>query len=182
MPTVPSRRLVVDASILRAVSDGRHPTPSACRAALMAVRDHAHRVCDTPAIRDEWNRHQSAFARKWRGAMHARGWIVQVTPADTAALEKRVATHRAATAGSQSAVAKDLHLIAAALAADRIVLSADGALLAAIRPLKLDPLRGLVWANPVIARDQVLGFLGAATPASGEWLLHQRPGDAPRKL
>ena len=182
MPTVPSRRLVVDASILRAVSDGRHPTPSACRAALMAVRDHAHRVCDTPAIRDEWNRHQSAFARKWRGAMHARGWIVQVTPADTAALEKRVATHRAATAGSQSAVAKDLHLIAAALAADRIVLSADGALLAAIRPLKLDPLRGLVWANPVIARDQVLGFLGAATPAPGEWLLHQRPGDAPRKL
>ena len=114
--------------------------------------------------------------------MYARGWIVPVTPADTAALKKRIATHPAATPASRRAISKDLHLIAAALAADRIVLSADGALLAAVRPLKLDPLRGLVWANPVIARAQVLGFLEAAIPAPGKWLLHQRPGAAPRTL
>ena len=114
--------------------------------------------------------------------MYARRRIVSVNPADTAPLETRIAIHPQATSASRSAIVKDLHVIAAALAADRIVLSADDALLAAIRPLELDPLRDLVWANPVKARNEVVGFLGATIPAPAEWLLYQRPGAAPRTL
>lgn len=114
--------------------------------------------------------------------MYARRKIVAINPADTAPLETRIATHPRATPASRSAIAKDLHLIAAALAADRIVLSADVALRAAILPLELAPLRDLVWANPVNAREEVVGFLGATIPAPAEWLLYQRPGAAPRIL
>ena len=49
-----------------------HPTSRNCREFLQAVLAICHRMVLTPPIQEEWNRHQSRFARTWRKSMMAR--------------------------------------------------------------------------------------------------------------
>ena len=48
------------------------PRPSNCCEFLQAVLDVCHRMVLTAPIREEWNKHQSRFARTWRVSMMAR--------------------------------------------------------------------------------------------------------------
>src|SRR5262245_21893189 len=60
-------RLVIDASIAQAVGalKAQHPTAEHCRDFLMSVRGVCHRMAWSPAIKAEWNEHQSLFAAQW---------------------------------------------------------------------------------------------------------------------
>ena len=72
MAKVPSRVLVIDSSIARAAGDtSNHPTARNCCDFLQAVLDVCHRIALTDPLRDEWNKHQSRFARTWRVSMMA---------------------------------------------------------------------------------------------------------------
>jgi hypothetical protein len=63
--------LVVDASVARAAGslESKHPTGILCRDFLMGVRSVCHRIVWTEAIKVEWDKHDSVFARQWRVSM-----------------------------------------------------------------------------------------------------------------
>ncbi|NJN67655.1 MAG: hypothetical protein HC884_13555 [Chloroflexaceae bacterium] len=73
-----SRQLVIDANVASAAGDKGTGPSKACRAFLEEVRKVCHRMVLTPAIKDEWDRHQSPFARRWRVAMQSKKKMVSL--------------------------------------------------------------------------------------------------------
>jgi hypothetical protein len=69
-----SQRLVIDASVARSAGDkdATYPQSVHCREFLLAVLDICHQIVMTPAIKAEWDKHQSKFALMWRRQMVAK--------------------------------------------------------------------------------------------------------------
>jgi len=146
MRSVPSRLLVIDASVARSAGETEHPVSSSCRAFLLAVLKICHRVAVTTDIREEWQRHQSRFTRKWRCSM--------------AAPQKPLRDIKPVSAGlnipafappQQVAIEKDLGLLEAALGADGVIVTRDDALRKALgtTPQGSRLRDRITWYNPV---------------------------------
>ena len=88
----------------------------------------------------------SKFSLKWRTSMVARRKLVALEDPESA----RLSISRYASA-ARKAIEKDMHLIEAALAADRIIVTRDQLLLAALatRPDGAACSRRIRWINPV---------------------------------
>jgi hypothetical protein len=65
----------------------------------------------------EWDRHQSLYAARWRAEMRTRNKVVDIADGQNEKLRNQLPMSRA--------ILKDLHLIEAALATDKIVISLD---------------------------------------------------------
>jgi hypothetical protein len=87
--------LVVDASIARAAGppESRHPTGAHCRDFLIALRGFGRRMAWSEAIRTEWDKHQSAFARQWRVSMMKLGKLRPVKDEQDEALRTAIEGH-----------------------------------------------------------------------------------------
>src|SRR3984957_2975155 len=112
-----SKRLVIDAPVASAPGLTMNPDSRRCREALQAVLGISHRATMTPLLRLEWKRHQSLFARAWLAEMTSRAKVEGIADVRNEDLRAEAP----ATASAQ----KDLHLIEAALATDKIVISLD---------------------------------------------------------
>jgi hypothetical protein len=146
-----SKRLVIDASVAHAAGPERaeHPTAKRCRDFLKTVLEVCHRVAMTEAIRDEWNKHQSGFSRKWRTEMMSRRKVVDLeTTGQAAVCEKLLATAESGTA--REAMDKDFLLLEAALHADFIVISLDKKVrnLFSAGARRVGEIRDIAWVNP----------------------------------
>ncbi len=173
MPRRSARRsITIDASIARASGHTDHPTSQRCRDCLDTIRDHGHRMVMTDQLREEWDRHQSAFALRWRASMQSRGRVIAIKAALDDDLRDRI-EQTAASLAQQVAIAKDVHLVAAARATDRTILSLDEVMRRLLRRAsgQVRELRLLVWANPDREADGVVAWLRAGA----------KP-DAPRRL
>jgi predicted nucleic acid-binding protein len=156
MTTTNVRLLVVDASVVRSAGESEHPQSSACRRCLLAIRDICHRVAVTPDIREEWRRHMSRFSRTWRHSMAARRKpLVHVAPAH---VPIDMTTYSDA---ARAAIKKDLCLLEAALAADRVIVTRDDSLREALsgRPDGMVLLQSVRWINPVTDGPEALRTL-----------------------
>jgi hypothetical protein len=143
----PSKRLVIDASVLRA-SGGTgavHPTATQCRDFLVAVLKICHRVVLSESMQVEWKTHASKFAHSWWTSMEARRKVLRVD--DDADQEVRRPLGKAKlTEKQRAAIEKDLHLLEDALRGDAIVVGIDIRLTeyvtkASERARKLKPIR-----------------------------------------
>jgi hypothetical protein len=123
-----SRRLVVDASVLR--SAGTKLGHSAhCTRVLHAVLELGHCAVLCPEIKAEWNKHQSLVAAKWRGSMLARKQMALVDiRLHQQRLNDRLDQLERASPTELTALRKDVHMLAAAAHADRVLISGDNAL------------------------------------------------------
>jgi hypothetical protein len=157
-----SKRLVIDASVARSVGKEHaiDPTSIYCREFLKAVRTICHQIVMTPEIGEEWQRHQSSFARQWLLSMTARRKVYRLGDVLDNDLRGRiegvVSNERAA-----EAMRKDLRLIEAAIATDRIVISLDEtarALFAAVVQ-SVGKLRNIVWVTPSRTEDELILWL-----------------------
>ena len=117
-----SKRLVVDASVLRAAgaAESVHPVGARCRDMLMVIRKADHRIVVTDEISEEWNRHASGFARSWRVSMETRGKTIKVRPTDCADVLTILRNSKNFSAPQTAIVEKDIHLVAAALSPPRV--------------------------------------------------------------
>lgn len=157
-----SRRLVIDASVAHA-SGGEEaifPTSKNCRDFLKAVQTICHHVVMTTAVIEEWNNHQSHFARRWRRSMEARKKVVRVgAPADDDLRNKikRVASSDKA----REAMLKDIHLIEAAKATDQTVIALDETVrnLFTAAGQHAGEMRNIVWINPDKVEEQPIPWL-----------------------
>ena len=143
-----SRLLVVDASVIGSAGVSEHPMSSSCRNWLQEILRICHRVAVTPAIRDEWKRHMTDFSHKWLCSMHARRKIQQFAHVEVESVPIDMAAYSNA---AYEEIKKDLCLLEAALAADRIIVTRDEALKAALNeePDGRALLRTVTWFNPV---------------------------------
>ncbi|CAD5938778.1 hypothetical protein [Planktothrix agardhii] len=126
-----SKDLVIDASVARSCGgeDAKHPTSKNCRKFLEAVLEICHsEICHSMVMTDklkaEWDKHQSTFARKWRRSMIARRkykYCKNVTLSELRnKLEQLDIPHK-----TREAIWKDICLVEAAIATDKIIVSLD---------------------------------------------------------
>ncbi len=137
-----------------------HPTSKYCRDFLLAVLTICHQIVITPDVAEEWGRHQSNFARKWRVSMVAKKKLHIIRIEQSKELRDKI-ENAAKTENQKKAMLKDAHLIEAALAADKIVFSLDEI----VRDLfseatgNIRELRDILWANPDKEEDQCIIWL-----------------------
>ena len=122
-----SKVLVIDASIARSAGPPHsiHPTSSNCRNFLENVLLICHQIAMTPEIREEWNNHQSRFAREWRARMVAKKKLYLLTDILPDKELWKGLENIAKTDQQRAQIVKDIHLLEAALASDKIVVSLD---------------------------------------------------------
>ncbi|WP_437724230.1 hypothetical protein [Sorangium sp. So ce861] len=175
-----SRRLVIDASVARAAGGegATYPLSKHCRDALRTVLDVCHRAVMPPAIREEWNKHQSVFASQWRVAMVARKKLILEDTRPDPMLRGEIEAASSSEPGRE-AMLKDVHLVEAAQASDRTILSLDDAArdLFAGASRRVRALRTIVWVNPGSEADRARDWLDGGAPPEAAYRL--RPG-APR--
>lgn len=173
MKKAQSRNLVIDASVARA-SGGKeaiHPTSKATRDFLQAVLTICHKIVMTPAIRAEWDEHQSNFALKWRSSMVARKKLIQLNVEEQPGLRQQVELENIPQ-GQKNAMFKDCHLIEAAMNTDRRIISLDDAArnLFVELSLSVTDIQDVLWVNPALDARQVIAWLEGA-PNEAKWKL-----------
>jgi hypothetical protein len=159
--------LIIDASIAMAAGEtSMHPTSRHCREFLHAVLQVCHRMALTTPIQEEWSRHQSGFARRWRVSMMARKKIEIVEISPHRSLKKRIAGV-APSAAVASVLEKDRPLIEAALATDQRIASLDDRVRKHLkeRALSLNELASICWVNPEKTTEGAVAWLERGAPA-----------------
>jgi len=124
-----SRLLAIDASVLRSAGGREQGHSAHCSQLLSNVLNLEHRAAFCAATRQEWDRHQSKFAVKWRAGMNARK---QLIPLNTQVTQKRlqylIDSLTDLSQKSRKALEKDIHTLALAIDADKILITGDNTL------------------------------------------------------
>jgi predicted nuclease of predicted toxin-antitoxin system len=123
-----SRLLVVDASVLHRGGNLGKGT-GICASLLEAIQTVCHKVVLSKEISKEWDVHQSPNAYAWRAIMMGKGKLMPMrinSEQFETQIEQCVPLEHTA---KKTALRKDAHLLAAAYAADKLLLTADKKLL-----------------------------------------------------
>ncbi|MDQ2808387.1 MAG: hypothetical protein M3Z04_15950 [Chloroflexota bacterium] len=175
------QRLVVDASIARAAGGlaATSELSKQCRDFLQAMLQSPHLLVLTPAIRAEWNRHQSEFAYDWRNKMVSakKVLLIQDDPDLPAEMADRI-TATGSKSDERKAMAKDLLLLGAALATDKTVVSGDNTVRAlfAGAAQTVRELRAIIWVHPA---EDAARWVAAGARADSERRLDAYVKQAP---
>ena len=160
-----SKSRVIDADVARAA--GRREEESSvsagCANFFTATYEMCHKVVMTDQIKHEWRKHSGAVAKHWRQQMRGAR---KVRRPDKAPENKdlREAVRRAKLSdGERENLLKDIHLVEAALVADRIIVSLDGHAQKAFSRLATErkEIRKIVWVNPAKEPEKVISWLQA---------------------
>jgi predicted nuclease of predicted toxin-antitoxin system len=120
-----SRLFVVDASILYGAGE-KEGYSAVCMSLLNAILTICHRAVITKDILQEWNKHQSNLAKKWRASMVGQRKLVKLDQVDRNFFDDQVTENvPAGDINKKRELLKDTHLLAAAYAADKLLLTAD---------------------------------------------------------
>lgn len=157
-----SKNLVIDASVARA-SGGEiavHPTSTITRNFLNTVSAMCHKVVMTPAIRNEWNQHQSSFSRKWRSSMIARKNVILLNIEERHDIRQPIELEDV-TPEQKDAMLKDCHLLEAAIATDKQIVSLDDKARKLFVGLshRVTSIQDIMWINPVSDTEKVMTWL-----------------------
>ena len=154
-----SRQLVIDASVAGSAGGSEHPVSSACRVFLEVVSEVGHRIVMTDPIRAEWQCRPSIFSAVWLGQMTRRKMVVEIIGERTEALRERV--YASLLPDQKAAVAKDLHLIEAAISTERLVTSQDERARRAFAQASegVSELKQIVWVNPTRTGESPIDWL-----------------------
>ena len=174
-----SKRLVIDPSVLLAASTTQHPVSSACRGFLQDVLEISHHVVLTEQIRFEWKERPlergmrpSRYSLTWLASMHARKKVCRLQDCEDQALRARLAELNVMER-DRILMEEDTHLLEAALATDRTVISRDdtvrGLYCQACATVKA--IRPVTWVNPVTQNEQTTEWLRAGAEPRSDWQL-----------
>lgn len=147
-----SKCLIIDVNITCAASekDSLDALAKSCRDLLKTMRETTnHKVVLTDTIRAEQRKHPSKFAEAWLRSMFAKKRVCWLdVPAD---IELRNKVEQLATSQNKLiAMQEDIHLIEAALKADKTILSMDEEVRVCFQNAarKVVALRLIGWINP----------------------------------
>jgi hypothetical protein len=164
------KRLVIDASVAQSCGgpEASYPTSVHCRDFLKAVLKSRHQVVINPDMRDEWNEHQSRQAKAWLRQMVGRKRVVfQQKPVRNPVLWDFL-ENMATTDREHHEITKDICLLEAALASDRIIISLDENTARKYfheAAFTLQLLRSIAWLNPdKIEAEQPIAWIKEDCP------------------
>lgn len=144
------KRIVIDASVAQASGgeDAIHPTSINCRVLLQTVRRECYQVFMSDQISDEWNIHQSQFARKWRTEMLRSGQLKIHNLEENTVLRNKIVNRF--TEEQTEIMIKDCLLLEAALASDKTIISLDDEVCAlfAAACSYIGEIKEVIWINP----------------------------------
>jgi hypothetical protein len=130
-------------------------------------------------IKNEWDRHQSGFARRWRVSMVARKRVVFIQPERKEIVRTKI-QRRIKNTNPRNAVLKDFHLIEAALDTDEVVSSLDLEAKELLKKLAQDGLAeivGIAWVNPARSEEGAIEWLKDGAELDPDRLLGAAPVD-----
>ena len=172
--SVPSKRIVVDASIARSAGPetSKHPTSRRCREFLIAFRNAEHLIVWSDAIGDEWKRHRSGFARKWLVEMYARKRVLRIAEVEDENLRNKLKL-AANNDSEREALLKDAILVEAAIATDNRIASLDETVRKLLHHVAHShaPLKAIVWINPDREDEDSTKWLQSGAPVDKHRLL-----------
>jgi len=166
MAKIRSRLLVVDASIASAAGDvSTHPTSRRCRDFLLAIREICHQIVMTAPIQQEWDKHQSRFARTWRLSMLAKKKLKILESHAQRSLEQRF-SRVVIDPFVHAIMEKDRCLVEAALLSEKRIASLDDSVRTHFRNYRdsLPELRSICWVNPGAIDEDPCDWLRAGAP------------------
>jgi hypothetical protein len=119
----------------------------------------------SPAIKVEWDRHQSSFALQWLVTMMNLQKLWHVKDEQSEQLRDAIQGH-SLDLNLTAIMLKDAHLLDAALATDSRVASLDDTARGHFRRLaaKLDALKSIMWVNPVVEKESAIDWLERGAP------------------
>ena len=164
-----SKRLVIDADIAGACGSKALPDPRAkhCRDFLNAVLSLSHHAVMTEKISDEWKRHASPFARRWRVSMDARRKIDRIIdPPENENLCTKIAD-TARSERQRENIEKDFHFLQAALATEQTITSLDETIRRLFKRASqsVGEIQNIIWVNPNrTAEEQPIAWLQNGAP------------------
>lgn len=179
--------IVVDASIARAAGTTDAPTSSNCRDFLFKLRDATQCHCVFSAeLRDEWKRHASFLSAKWQTSMYSRRRVTNLSEASNDQLRTHLNECAGAIAGQAdearhkkiyAALAKDAHLVEAAILAGNRVASLDDTVRGYLKVCAKThaSLKRIAWVNPINADEQVSDWIQAGAPLDRHRKLGHKP-------
>lgn len=167
-------KLVIDADVVRAAGgeEATFPTSKHCRDFLDAVLNICHGMALSQPLYREWRAHESGFARGWRRFMLGRRKFTYVEDVTKPELRDAIAS-LPLTENEVAAALKDVHLVEAALASDRVVVSCDREARSILRKAArhVPQLRDIMWVNPTEDPDRVIHWLSQGAGRQAEFLL-----------
>ena len=168
-----SRRLVIDADVVHSAGEMEHPISSACRRFLETVLDVGHQVVITDAILAEWHHHMSRYSRRWRRQMYGRRRVYRIDQAKERDNNLRNRIDQTVHRNQRAIVAKDVHLIEAAIATDRLVTSKDGSARGVFKDASdgVVELQQIVWVNPTCDNEKPIEWLENGARAEAHRML-----------
>ena len=134
----------------------------ASRDCLKSISEQGHLLVLSPELIDEWNKHQSRFARRWRVEMTSRDLVRDIpSPVDSNLRTRLQSTVENQDPGVWKAMEKDCLLIEAALATGKIVLSFDEKVRGHFERSSKDvaELHSIMWANPSHPAEGVVTWI-----------------------
>jgi hypothetical protein len=161
-----SKRLVIDASIASASGETMHPTSRRCREFLDETRKICHRMVLTRHLADEWRKHQSRFAAEWIIDMRNKGKVVDLVDVSHALIRDQLAAK--GKGNIRKAAQKDLHLVEAALATDKTVVSLHEI---AHEDLMIEATAKITWVNADAEGGHAIYWLRHGAKPVKKWQL-----------
>ncbi len=167
--------LVIDTDIARAAGGGNvqvEPSKS-CRVFLDTMLETTkHKVVLTKAIQAEWNKHQSLATLTWRSTMIAQKRVCLINAPADEKLRQEVEQY-ASSDNKRKVMLKDIHLVEAALQADRIIISMDETVRYCFHVItqRISLLKRIVWVNPCMEVETPIDWLKEGAELTKERLL-----------
>jgi hypothetical protein len=157
-----SKCLVIDASVARASGQvsASNSVAVSCRDVLMGVLQICHRLVMTTEISNEWKKHASRFAFKWRVSMNARRKVERPGNVRDDALRAKI--EKSIPEGqNHEVVLKDIPLIEAAMATDHIIITRDDEAREVFNKMseEVNELKSLSWINPAKGEGTAVDWL-----------------------
>lgn len=155
-----SKRLIIDTSILFSAGYKDAGDSKTCRDTLETVISVCHRAVLTSEINEEWTKHgKSGFTQSWLTRMRRRNKLYE-TKAQNDELRNKIEVLDLDEEKKQ-VMLKDVHLIEAALIADKTVLSLDeeARILFCSFSKEIEELQDIVWVNPIKLDETCIAWL-----------------------
>lgn len=164
MPAKKAWRLVVDASVASAAG-GKAATataPTRCRDFLLKLqRETECSIVMPEQLKDEWERHRSLLARTWLTAMTSRKRVIFGDVPPSTKMRREIVRAAATKKTEADALQKDFHLVEAAIAYDKTVVSLDEEVRRLFKAAarSVVAIKKVVWVNPAEPAEKSIEWL-----------------------
>ncbi len=175
--------IVIDADIMRSAGTSEHPHSRTAREVLETIRDGNHRMVKCAPLRAEYRKHQSRFATTWLATMTARKQSVHWTYEEDAVLRKTLVKALPPDSPSKEiAVLKDAHLLEAAAATGKRIISKDKTARDLFR--LACPVRGshrhILWGEMTLSAGAVIDWVKSGCVEQHDFKLCSPPPKNPK--